>query len=79
MITKSFLFNPTLANRILERVVEEQLPMHLQRGLTFNTEGGKLCKVSIDLEEIDIPLLEDLIEEEEKAYDTLCNQTSRSN
>ena len=72
MITKSFLMNPTLANKILERVVEEELPMHLQRGLTFSTEkGDKLCKISVDLEEIDIPLLEGIIEEEEKAYEAL--------
>lgn len=72
MITKSYLLNPTLANKVIERIIDEDLPMHLQKGIIFTTDSGsRICKVSVDLEEIDLPLLEDIIKEEEDYYETL--------
>lgn len=73
MITKSYLLNPMLANKVIERIIDEELPMHLQKGIVFTTESGsRLCKVSVDLEEMDLPLLNGIIqEEEEKMYETL--------
>lgn len=72
MITKSFLMCPSLANKVMTRITEENLPMHFQRGINFPTESGNvLCKVTIDLEECDLDLLNCLIESEEMDFGKL--------